>query len=119
MSIEIYLPLRTRTPGNGRRHWAVDAKEAREQRNVSKLFVRGTSRVLPPFPVKVTLTRIGPRKMDQQNLGGALKHIIDGIADAYGVDDGDERWEFIFKQEKNKDYGVRVLIEEIQAVAVG
>jgi hypothetical protein len=46
-------------------------------------------------------------------MGGAMKHVIDGIADAYGVDDGDDRWEFEFKQRKTKNHGVEIEIEAI------
>ena len=51
--------------------------------------------------------------MDRHNLPGALKHIIDGIADAYGVDDGDERWEFVFGQRKYHIHGIEIEIEAI------
>ena len=105
----IWLPLKTTTPGNRRRHWRVEAKEAKEQRMAAYLGVL-SCRPLPRFPVKVTLTRVG-RRMDRHNLPGALKHIIDGIADAYRVDDGDERWQFEFAQESGKHPGVRVVIE--------
>ena len=75
------------------------------------MYVKTASK--PPFPVKVTLTRCSPRKLDKWNMGGAMKHIIDGIADAYGVDDGDDRWEFEFKQRKAKTHGVEIEIEAI------
>jgi len=113
MSVKIYIPVRTRTPGNGRRHWAVDAKEARSQRNISMLAITSIRSKRPDFPVRVTLTRISPKNMDKHNLPGALKHVIDGIADAYNVDDGDDGWEFVFNQEKGKVHGVDVLIEGI------
>jgi hypothetical protein len=67
---------------------------------------------MPVFPVKVTITRCGPRKLDVCNLGSALKAVVDGIADAYGVDDGDERWMFVFNQKKQSLYGVEISIEE-------
>lgn len=111
--IEIHIPVRTKTPGNGRRHWAVDAKDARQQRSVSRLSINAIGKNRPEFHVKVTLTRISPGKMDRHNLPGALKHVIDGIADAYGVDDGDDRWQFVFDQKKGKAHGVSVMIEEI------
>lgn len=39
----------------------------------------------------VLLTRVAPRELDSDNLQGALKHVRDGVADALGVDDRDER----------------------------
>jgi hypothetical protein len=68
----------------------------------------------PPFPVKVTFTRCSPRSLDKHNLPGALKHVIDGVADAYGVDDGDDRWQFVFTQRKQSMYGVEITIEAVK-----
>ncbi len=113
MSVETFIPVRTRTPGNGRRHWSKDAKEAKMQRMVSRAAVNAIGKKRPVFPVRVTLTRVSPGRMDQHNLPGALKHVIDGIADSYGVDDGDDGWEFVFRQEKGKEHGVSVLIDGI------
>ena len=51
----------------------------------------------PPGPWVVTLTRHGPRKLDDDNLSAAFKRIRDGVADALGVDDGNRRrvrWEY-------------------------
>ncbi len=41
----------------------------------------------PKLPVTITLMRISPRLLDSDNIEGAFKHIRDGIADAFGVDD--------------------------------
>ena len=106
----LFIPIRTRTPGNSRRHWRKDWTEAKEQRQAARLMVQAW-KDRPPFPVKVMLTRCSPRVMDRHNVPGAMKHIIDGIADAYGVDDGDPRWEFVFHQRKQSLYGVEILIE--------
>jgi len=59
----------------------------------------------------VTLTRIGPRRVDPDNLANAFKAVQDGVAMAFGIDDGDEtavRWDYA--QERGS-YGVRVRIE--------
>ena len=104
--------FRTRTPGNSRRHWRKDAREAKEQRTAVANRLRYGA--LPPFPVEVTLTRYSPRKLDPQNMPGAMKHVIDGVADAYGIDDGDPRWRFVYRQEKSPVHGVQVSIRSIQ-----
>lgn len=111
MKVEFKLPFRTVDPGNARLHWAAKAREAKVQRQAAWLAVL-SCRPLPHFPVRVTLTRVG-RKVDQQNLGGHFKALIDGIADAYKVDDGDERWQWVFRQERGKHPCVRVEIEAL------
>jgi hypothetical protein len=58
--------------------------------------------------VVVRLTRIGPRKLDSDNVAGACKATRDGVADWLGVDDGDEsRVRWVYAQERGA-YGVRV-----------
>ena len=58
----------------------------------------------------VTLTRIAPRKLDCDNLRGALKAVRDGVADWLGVDDGSERitWKYAQERGKPKWHSVRV-----------
>ena len=58
----------------------------------------------------VTLTRIGARKLDSDNLARSMKAVRDGIADALGIDDGSDRIEWKYAQEKGK-YAVKVTIE--------
>ena len=109
---KIFLPVHTKTPGNTRRHWSQESKEARAQRDAACLMVK-VQKDKPQFPVRVTLIRCSPRKMDRHNLPGACKHVVDGIADAYGVDDGDERWEYRFEQRQQSTYGVEIVLESI------
>lgn len=110
--ITFEIPIKTSTPGNSRVHWAVAAKAARTQRNIA---MRYTGLYAPniTMPAEVTLTRLSSGKCDRHNLPGTMKHVIDGIADAAGVDDGDDGWTFICNQEKAKRgvQAVRVVIE--------
>ncbi len=107
----IFLPLHTTTPGNNLRHWSKEAEDTRKRRKAAELGCLSRKSSLPPFPVRVTITRYGPRKLDKQNLPGAAKHVIDGIADFYRVNDGDDRWQFKFEQEISRFYGVRIEVE--------
>jgi len=102
----IFLPIRTTDVGNRRLHWRKEAKLNQTERHAARISILAT-KGLPPFPVKVTLTRIG-RRVDSQNLGSHFKSVIDGIADAYGVDDGDRRWQFVFQQEPGKHHGENI-----------
>lgn len=62
---------------------------------------------------QVTLTRIAPRALDDDNLRGALKATRDGVADALGIDDRDARVEWRYTQERGnpRTYAVRVTVE--------
>lgn len=62
------------------------------------------------MPATVTITRIGKRKLDSDNLAISAKHVRDGIADAYGVDDGSDLYTWNYAQEIGKDYAVRIEI---------
>lgn len=72
--------LKTQTEGNQRELWQMAAKRAKVQRATVALacggwlWMRGGVRV-------VRVTRISPRELDPQNLGSALKHVVDGVAD--------------------------------------
>lgn len=94
--------------------------QAKRERQDTYLFVLSTgmlNRAKPKLPLKITMTRISPRRFDADNLGpqGAFKHIQDGIADALRVNDKDARITWVCAQErgKPKTYGVRILIEEL------
>lgn len=69
------------------------------------------------LPAKVQITRIAPRPLDvRDNLQSSAKPVIDGIADAFGVKDNDERLTFLeVKQERGKprEYACRVEIETL------
>lgn len=120
-----HLPgMRLNTTSNTGGHWRTKAVEANRQRSVAFASIRAWIHLAPKFPCRVTIVRIGKRKMDDDNLASSAKHVRDGVADAYGVDDGDERWEWRYRQESWKGgeygswkagpvYGVRIEIEEV------
>jgi len=66
-----------------------------------------------PGTFEVTLTRIAPQELDDDNLARSFKAIRDGIADAVGVDDRSKRFRWKYDQEKGgpKKYSVRIHIE--------
>lgn len=108
----IELPLRIESVANRREHWATRARRTKTHR-LAALAVP-----LHPLPCVVTLTRIAPRKLDDDNLASGFKALRDGIADRLGVDDGDERVRFQYRQErgKRKEYAARVAIEPMTGV---
>jgi hypothetical protein len=98
---------------NTREHWAKRAARAKAQRSAAAYALRSAAQG-QTFSKRaryiVTITRIGKRALDSDNLQGACKSIRDGVADALGIDDGDPRIEWRYAQERG-DYAVRVQVE--------
>jgi hypothetical protein len=67
--------------------------------------------------VTVTLTRIGVRSLDDDNLAHAFKAFRDGVADALGCKDNDPRLTWRYGQLKGamKEYGIQVEFVEGEA----
>ncbi len=61
------------------------------------------------MPITVIITRIGPQKMDDDNLAVACKYVRDQIAAVVGVDDGSPLYTWRYAQRRGK-YGVDVEI---------
>jgi len=95
--LRVVLPIHTVSEANRRDHWRVKAKRARLHRQTAAALV-------PRFalPCAVTLTRVGVRKLDGDNLQGAMKAVRDGVADRLGVPDNDPRIEWRYAQAKGK-----------------
>jgi hypothetical protein len=65
---------------------------------------------MPPYTVM--LSRVAPRKLDDDNLRGALKAVRDGVADALGLDDRHPLIEWHYAQDRAgpREIGVRITI---------
>lgn len=113
--IDFMVPgLKTVSEMNRREHWGAKnrrKKDQQEQVAVAMLNALRGKRVELPCIVK--MTRIGPKKMDNDNLAGAMKHCQDQIARQLGADDGDES-KVIFHHYQmpigSRDYAVKVEI---------
>lgn len=103
------LPLRIESVANLREHWAAKAKRTKAHR-MAALAIKPH-----PLPCVVTLTRIAPRALDDDNLRSGFKGLRDGIADRLGIADNDPRIEWRYAQErgKPKEYAARVQIESL------
>ena len=59
----------------------------------------------------VSLTRISKGKLDEgDNLNSSFKFVRDAIAEWLGVDDGSDRYDWRYAQERGEP-GIRILIE--------
>lgn len=135
-NIRIVLPLKTVSESNraGHEHWAVRARRANIQRTavhaavvtmMSKtpgwtLGVRngkyGARDIPPAARIRVDILRCAPGTLDENNLTGSQKHVIDGIADALGIDDRSSRVEYVVSQKKapKGHYSIEISIVMLQ-----
>jgi hypothetical protein len=113
------IPIRTVSVLNVREHWTKRARRTKEHRTLTHAMLRSHGKASDvyrsswPLRFAITLTRMGGRKLDDDNLRAALKACRDGVADWLGIDDGDERLTWVYRQEPKKRKmppGVRVEI---------
>ena len=92
---------------NAREHWG--DRRRRERAQLRQLLDALGGVPLPAGPPwRVTVVRVGPRKLDSDNLTASAKHLRDALARWLGVDDGDEgRVRFEVEQARGP-YAVRV-----------
>lgn len=113
-TITVCLPLRLVSELNDRSHWSVKAKRAAEQRSVTRMRLAGERAWPLSLPVLVTITRIGPRALDGDNLQASAKHVRDGVADALGVNDANPWVIWVYTQRASrKGFGVEIEVREV------
>jgi hypothetical protein len=127
MAVMVYLPVKTKNPlngssGNSRIAAVIRSRARAKLRAVTHMMVaaalaRRRLAGAPLAPWRVRMTRVSSGRLDPHDgLGASLKGAIDGVADALGIDDGDEsRLRFVLEQRKGKrgEYGVEVLLEPL------
>lgn len=112
----ITIPLRLVSEANSREHWSVKAKRARVQRHAVLLALRA-HKAPKPWPCVVTITRMGVRKLDDDNLARSAKSVRDSVAHYLGHDDGDPGYDWRYAQRAAgvRRYGVEITIEAKEA----
>jgi hypothetical protein len=118
--VEITLPMRLTSPLNGsqgvtRGAVFAEAKRRKEQRNVARWSLMGVLIAEGvKLPVDVTIVRVAPRRLDDDNLAASAKSLRDGIADALGCKDNDPRVSWAYAQAKGapKEYAVRITVAQ-------
>lgn len=95
---EASLELSTPNQVHGE-HWRTRAPRVADQRARTKRAVRKWLELNGPR-LTITVVRVSPRRVDQPNLGAALKAVIDGIADALCLDDRAEWVDWKLQQRK-------------------
>jgi len=112
--IEVTIPLRTGRGQNDRgATWHKKAKRNKSERNLAfwSLYDAHPKPKTLLNHIEVTLTRIGPTNgLDDDNLAGSLKALRDGVADWLYMNDRDPRLKFVYKQERNPKWQVRIQV---------
>jgi hypothetical protein len=119
-AVQVFLPLKLVSEANARDGWRAKAKRAHEQRRVTHMATRaqilvrtgGDASQFGRCPLTVTITRLGRRELDSDNLARACKAVRDGVSDALGVTDNDPRITWRPEQLKGRAYGVEIRIEQ-------
>jgi hypothetical protein len=115
--ITLELPLRLVSEAN-QRGWSHKAQRAKGQRGPTKLALQARfGTIATDGHVVVTLTRIGPRLLDDDNLASSAKAVRDGVADWLGIDDGDAArvsWRYAQEAVGVRRYGVRIDVEVVR-----
>lgn len=109
MNLVTTLPLKIESTANKREHWRTRASRAKVHRFEGYAAFCTYSR--QPFDnLVVTMTRIAPRELDDDNLAISFKSVRDGLADWLGVKDNDKRIKWVYAQEKGapKHYAARI-----------
>lgn len=120
--ITITVPIRTVSTVNMREHWATKARRVRAERmavaNLWSYMTRApwlTAGMLAGGErARVTLVRIAPRDLDDDNLRPSMKAIRDEIADRLGLrNDRDPRVAWMYEQRRGipKQYAVEIHVE--------
>lgn len=97
---------------NSRCHWAARARRFKAQAAAVRQALSAAHFIAPP-PFErctITLTRVGRRQLDDDNLASGFKAVRDTLADWLGVDDGSERLTWSYTQERGQP-GIRITIE--------
>lgn len=112
--IDVRLPLRIVSEANMREHWRKVAQRRKDHRVTARLVLQQYARPMgETCVVSVMLTRIAPRKLDDDNLQSGFKAARDGVADWLGIDDGSPRIKWRYGQSKGRpgEYAARVEVQ--------
>lgn len=117
--IKLSLPIKTNANERGSSRNA--GKKIAARRQGVKMVVRNAwgRQVIEAPGLQVTLTRVAPRALDgHDNLPHSMKPIVDGIADALGINDRDPRVSWLYAQRRGevREYAVELRIEPRSSV---
>lgn len=120
------IPIETKVSLNSRGHWAPKAKRIALERQAVALAFKSRGARSDLGVAKgcntegkwvVTLTRVAPRALDDDNLVGRLKSVRDEVAKVLGIDDRRVdllRFEYAQRKGPPKHHAVEVELRSVQ-----
>lgn len=116
MTIQALLPIRLVSVGNQREHWRERARRSANERWLAKASLNIFRQ--PAGKCVVTLVRIAPRPLDDDNLTHAFKAVRDGVADWLGVSDNSPlvKWNYRQERGKPKEYAALISVEALDVL---
>lgn len=111
----VVLPIKVISEANCRDHWRKSAPRKALHRCTARslLLARaGRGPGAAAGQISITLTRIAPRTLDDDNLASGFKATRDGVADWLGIDDGSKRLTWRYEQRKGTagQYAAEVVV---------
>jgi len=111
--VHLVLPIRVRTVNEMQyEHWGTKARYARAERRTTAMALKPRLPNKLPKKMSILITRAGPRMLDPDNSIASLKHVIDGVADALGIDDASPRLDWLYGQIVEPEYAVEITISK-------
>jgi len=118
-SVAIEAPIRIRSTANIKEHWRKTYSMRKKNLEILNRYIPDR---LPTLPIKITITRVAPRKLDTDNLIYSVKEYRDWIADLIipglkpGRADNNSALSFFYQQihKSPKEYGIIILVESDQ-----
>ena len=117
--LTVTLPVVVVSEMNRRDHWAVVRRRTTGHKD--SVFAAFLEYAFPKWiqtaRFAVTLTRIGGKHMDRDNLAGSFKGVQDGVALALCIDDGDPnvQWSYAQVGASTGPQGIEIRIEATEA----
>ena len=126
--ISFKIPLKTVSEANSSEHWTLKRNRHKEQQFLVREAYYKYVKIIN-FSAVITLTRLSPRLLDDDNLVSAFKWIRDELSECIfpsndfcinkigraffvkGRKDADPRLKWIYKQEKNPISSILIQIE--------
>lgn len=96
--IFVTAPVDIRSESNLRQHHMVRHRRTKAQHEAVQWSLRGVKPPQDASRIVVTITRVGARKLDDDNLVGGCKFVRDAIARWIGIDDGNRIYQWVYNQ---------------------
>ena len=121
-STAITIPVRIRSEANIQEHWTKKYKRKKIIQQAIRYIWNSSSIRNVKLPVTITLIRLAPRTLDDDNLVAAFKSARDTVADllipglAPGRADDNPKIKFEYKQMKSKEYAFKIEAQELNSL---